>query len=221
MGVGVCVCGCVSVCVRAGVCVCVCARTCALLLLHSNACSSTHTCYCYCHCTLHTGVIHCQPTHHPVAAAAAVTAAATPANAVPATAAAAFFLCALLLESSDPPAAYTSVGPFPLAEYAPYPAQGYVWNAAATGAEVGGAASAATTWFGTVPLLLLPPALADDATARARANVAPQVCVPSDEVFGFSCNCGNCGCRSPQLWRLLLPLLLLLCHDVAGCCTEL
>uniref|UniRef100_A0A383VJT7 Nicastrin n=1 Tax=Tetradesmus obliquus TaxID=3088 RepID=A0A383VJT7_TETOB len=72
----------------------------------------------------------------------------------------------LLFDDTDPPASYSTVGPFPGGpEYAPYNAPSYVWNKAA------GANSYpfASSWF-PMPVFLLTPELAADAQQRAAYN---------------------------------------------------
>ncbi|KAF8060585.1 zinc finger CCCH domain-containing protein 40 [Scenedesmus sp. PABB004] len=71
----------------------------------------------------------------------------------------------VLVDDTEPPPAYSCLGPFPGAEYAPYDAPGYAWNAAAGGA----AFPSALTWL-PAPALLLAPGLAFDARQRAAYN---------------------------------------------------
>jgi hypothetical protein len=79
------------------------------------------------------------------------------------------FLISLIItqhHSTDPPASYSTVGPFPGgSEYAPYNAPSYVWNKAAGTNSY----PFSSSWF-PMPVFLLTPELAADAQQRAAYN---------------------------------------------------
>lgn len=66
---------------------------------------------------------------------------------------------------AEPPSSYSSLGPFPWAEYAPYTQQDYAWNTAAGDSQL----ALALAWF-PAPVFLMTPALAADARQRATYN---------------------------------------------------
>eukprot|EP00879_Flechtneria_rotunda_P021871 GHRR01023066.1.p1 GENE.GHRR01023066.1~~GHRR01023066.1.p1 ORF type:complete len:604 (+),score=189.04 GHRR01023066.1:381-2192(+) len=72
----------------------------------------------------------------------------------------------VLIDDTDPPDSYSSLGPFPGAEYAPYAQKAYLWNPA--GAANNGLVPA-RAWF-PVPFFLLTPELALAAQQRAAHN---------------------------------------------------
>eukprot|EP00878_Enallax_costatus_P016016 GHUV01016792.1.p1 GENE.GHUV01016792.1~~GHUV01016792.1.p1 ORF type:complete len:668 (+),score=142.24 GHUV01016792.1:770-2773(+) len=84
----------------------------------------------------------------------------------------------VLIDDTDPPNSYSTVGPFPLAEYAPYNDRDYVWNKAAGG----NAYPSSTTWF-PMPVYKLTRGRAIDAQQRAAYNAGQD---PSGELYHAS-----------------------------------
>lgn len=72
---------------------------------------------------------------------------------------------ALVASAAEPPSAYSTLGPFPGAEYAPYSQRDYAWNTAAGSHQL----ALALSWF-PAPVFLLTAEMSADAQQRAKYN---------------------------------------------------